>query len=114
MRHRPCSSSSTVGSSTNQVRPQHEHHSNPAVVTDFNHLLPPNMSFLDVALQTKEFQYLWFIKLVETQGLKAANMLADILRQVPTLASTQHQHQQQQPQLSCTERRRPDRCPRGL
>ncbi|EDS32980.1 zinc finger protein [Culex quinquefasciatus] len=54
------SSSSTVGSSTSQVRPQHVHHYNPAVVTDFNHLLPSNMSFLDVALQTKEFQYLLF------------------------------------------------------
>ncbi|XP_038110260.1 uncharacterized protein LOC119767042 isoform X1 [Culex quinquefasciatus] len=62
--------SSTVGSSTSQVRPQHVHHSNPA-----------------------EFQYQWFIKL----GYFAP-----------------HPHQRQQPQLSCNERRRPDRCPRGL
>ncbi|XP_055529882.1 probable helicase with zinc finger domain isoform X2 [Wyeomyia smithii] len=72
----------------------HQHHSNTtAVATDFNHLLPPNMSFLDVALQSKEFQYLWFIKLVETQGLEAANKFNDILRQVPTLTPSTSQQQ---------------------
>lgn len=58
------------------------------------------MSFLDVALQTKEFQYLWFIKLVETQGLEAANKFTDILRQVPTLASTTAHHQQTHKKLN--------------
>uniref|UniRef100_A0A182JMB0 Uncharacterized protein n=1 Tax=Anopheles atroparvus TaxID=41427 RepID=A0A182JMB0_ANOAO len=77
---------------------------------DFNHLLPPNTSFFDMALQTKEFQYYWFIKLMETKGLEAANKFTDILRQVPTtvaaaqaikptpgsLSLSQQQQQQQQ------------------
>ncbi|XP_058833823.1 probable helicase with zinc finger domain [Topomyia yanbarensis] len=80
---------------------QHQHHSNTAINADLNHLLPPNMSFLDVALQSKEFQYLWFIKLVETQGLEAANKFTDILRQVP-LAPNTAQHQQPQKKLNPT------------
>ena len=54
-----------------------------------NHLLPPNMSVLDMVLESKEFQYAWFIKLVEMQGLEAANKFTDILRQVPALTTNQ-------------------------
>ncbi|EAA05697.4 AGAP011545-PA, partial [Anopheles gambiae str. PEST] len=38
--------------------------------------------FIDMALQTKEFQYYWFTKLMESKGLEAANKFTDILRQV--------------------------------
>lgn len=53
------------------------------------------MSFLDVALQSKEYQYIWFIKLTETHGLDAANKFIEILRQVPNLATAAGHHNQQ-------------------
>lgn len=52
-------------------------------MVDFSSLLPPNMSFYDMALEPKENQFKWFVKLVETQGLEAANKYTEILRQVP-------------------------------
>lgn len=48
-----------------------------------------------MALQSKEYQYIWFIKLTETHGLDAANKFIDILRQVPTLATAAGHHNQQ-------------------
>lgn len=42
-----------------------------------------------MALEPKENQFKWFVKLVETQGLEAANKYTEILRQVPlTLEQT--------------------------
>lgn len=47
------------------------------------HLLPPNMSFFDVANQSKEYQYHWFLKLSEHFGLEQADKFTEILRQIP-------------------------------
>lgn len=51
--------------------------------TNYGHLLPPNMSFYDVANQPKEYQYRWFMKLSETYGLEEADKFVELLRQVP-------------------------------
>jgi hypothetical protein len=51
----------------------------------YAHLLPPNMSFYDVASQTKEYQYHWFMKLSETYGLEEADKFTELLRQVPMM-----------------------------
>uniref|UniRef100_A0A8W7Q0K8 Uncharacterized protein n=1 Tax=Anopheles coluzzii TaxID=1518534 RepID=A0A8W7Q0K8_ANOCL len=47
-----------------------------------------------MALQTKEFQYYWFTKLMESKGLEAANKFTDILRQVPTAVASSMKSQQ--------------------
>lgn len=44
------------------------------------------MSFYDMALEPKESQINWFMKLVETQGVDVAQRFADALRQVPAMA----------------------------
>lgn len=54
---------------------------------NYGHLLPPNMSFYDVATQSKEYQYRWFMKLSETYGLEEADKFTELLRQVPLMAS---------------------------
>lgn len=48
--------------------------------TSYAHLLPPNMSFYDVANQSKDFQYRWFMKLSETYGLEEADKFTELLR----------------------------------
>lgn len=53
--------------------------------TNYGHLLPPNMSFYDVANQPKEYQYRWFMKLSETYGLEEADKFTELLRQVPLM-----------------------------
>lgn len=50
---------------------------------NYAHLLPPNMSFYDVANQSKDYQYRWFMKLSETYGLEEADKFTELLRQVP-------------------------------
>lgn len=52
---------------------------------NYGHLLPPNMSFYDVASQSKEYQYRWFIKLSEMYGLEEADKFTELLRQVPLM-----------------------------
>lgn len=54
---------------------------------NYSHLLPPNMSFYDVANQPKEYQYRWFIKLSETYGLEEADKFTELLRQVPLMTN---------------------------
>lgn len=46
------------------------------------------MTFYDMALESKESQVNWFMKLVETQGFDVAQRFADTLRQVPTMAQS--------------------------
>lgn len=41
------------------------------------------MSFYDMAAESKENQFKWFMKLSETQGLEAAHKYAEILSQIP-------------------------------
>lgn len=55
---------------------------------DLSYLLPPGMSFYDIAIESKENQMKWFMRLMETQGLEAANKFTEILRQVPTQTVT--------------------------
>lgn len=55
-----------------------------------SHLLPPNMSFYDLAMEQREYQYRWFSQLMETYGLEEAEKFADILRQVPILNMNQN------------------------
>lgn len=57
-------------------------------VTDYSNLLPPNMSFYDMALESKESQINWFMKLVETQGFDVAQRFADAIRKVPTMTQS--------------------------
>lgn len=58
---------------------------------NYAYLLPPNMSFYDVASQSKEFQYRWFMKLSENYGLEEADKFTELLRQV-SKASNQTNH----------------------
>jgi hypothetical protein len=51
------------------------------------HLLPPNMSFYEIACKSKEFQYKWFLKLAEQYGLEEADKFIELLRQVSQQAS---------------------------
>ncbi|KAJ6630904.1 hypothetical protein Bhyg_16631, partial [Pseudolycoriella hygida] len=53
----------------------------PASNTDFSNLLPPNMSFYEMALEPKENQMNWFVKLVETQGVEVAQRFAAAMSQ---------------------------------
>ena len=55
-----------------------------------SHLLPPNMSFYDLAMEQREYQYRWFSQLMETYGLEEAEKFAEILRQVPMLNINQN------------------------
>lgn len=48
----------------------------------YAHLLPPNMSFYDVANKSRQFQYNWFLKLSEQFGLEEADKFFELLRQV--------------------------------
>lgn len=48
----------------------------------YAHLLPPNMSFYDVACQSKDFHNRWSLKLLETYGLEEADKFTELLRQV--------------------------------
>lgn len=57
---------------------------------NYGHLLPPNMSFYDIASQPKEIQYRWFIKLSETYGLEEADKFTELLRQVPSATAPNH------------------------
>lgn len=59
--------------------------------SNYQHLLPPNMSFFDVANQTKEFQYRWFMKLSEHFGLEQADKFTEILRQIPQNQKPSHE-----------------------
>lgn len=58
---------------------------------NYSYLLPPNMSFEQVASQSKQFQYRWFMKLSETYGLEEADKFTEILRQVPVMGKQNHQ-----------------------
>lgn len=51
------------------------------------HLLPPNMTFLDVANESREFQFRWFMKLSEMYGLGQADKFAEILRELTSILS---------------------------
>lgn len=55
-----------------------------------SHLLPPNMSFYDVAMEQRDYQYRWFSQLMEIYGLEEAEKFAEILRQVPILNMNQN------------------------
>lgn len=57
---------------------------------NYQHLLPPNMSFFDMANQSKECQYRWFIKLSEHFGLEQADKFTEILRQIPQSQKPSH------------------------
>jgi hypothetical protein len=59
--------------------------------SNYAYLLPPNMSFYDVANQSKEFQYRWFMKLSENYGLEEADKFTELLRQV-TKPTSQTNH----------------------
>jgi hypothetical protein len=48
----------------------------------YSHLLPPNMSFHDMAAESKETQSRWCMKLMETYGLEEADKFSEILRQI--------------------------------
>lgn len=50
--------------------------------SSYAHLLPPNMSFYDVANKSRQFQYNWFLKLSEQFGLEEADKFFELLRQV--------------------------------
>ena len=54
-----------------------------------SHLLPSNMSFYDLAMEQREYQYRWFSQLMETYGLEEAEKFAEILRQVPIVNMNQ-------------------------
>ncbi|XP_063697246.1 probable helicase with zinc finger domain [Culicoides brevitarsis] len=91
-------------SSQQQLQPHHgasqNHlHSNfgGSHTSDLSSLLPPNMSFYEMALESKDIQLKWFLRLMETQGIEAANKFTEILRQVPNLMSNSgmNNHQQQ-------------------
>ena len=75
----------------NQMNSQQQQQQQPFVkfpsTNSHGHLLPPNMSFYDVANQPKEFQYRWFMKLSETYGLEEADKFTELLRQVPLMAN---------------------------
>lgn len=43
------------------------------------------MSFYDMATESKENQFKWFVKLNETQGPEAANKYVEILNQMPSV-----------------------------
>lgn len=64
---------------------------------EFSSLLPSNMSFYDMALEPKDNQMKWFVRLMETQGIEAANKFTEILRQVPTLATSGVMNHHQMP-----------------
>lgn len=59
---------------------QMNHQPQPMKFPGFAHLLPPNMSFYDVASQSKDFQYRWFMKLSEMYGLEEADKFTELLR----------------------------------
>lgn len=74
--------------SMNQMNPQQQQAPYKFPSTNSHaHLLPPNMSFYDVANQSKEYQYRWFMKLSETYGLEEADKFTELLRQVPLMTS---------------------------
>lgn len=54
----------------------------PFYSSNYAYLLPPNMSFYDVANQSKDYQYRWFLKLSENYGLEEADKFTELLRQV--------------------------------
>jgi hypothetical protein len=54
-----------------------------ASYSNYAHLLPPNMTFYDVANKPREFQYKWFLKLSEQYGLEEADRFVELLKQVP-------------------------------
>lgn len=62
----------------------------PNFQSNYQHLLPANMSFFDVANQSKEFQYRWFMKLSEHYGLEQADKFTEILRQIPQNQKPSH------------------------
>lgn len=55
--------------------------------SNYAHLLPPNMTFYDVAHKPREFQYKWFLKLSEQYGLEEADRFVELLKQVPVTSS---------------------------
>lgn len=71
----------------NQMNPQQQQFAKFPSTNSHGHLLPPNMSFYDVANQTKEYQYRWFMKLSETYGLEEADKFTELLRQVPLMTN---------------------------
>lgn len=50
------------------------------------HLLPPNMTFYDILMEPREFQYNWFLRLIETYGLEEAGKFTEMIKQAPPLA----------------------------
>ncbi|XP_017861405.1 PREDICTED: probable helicase with zinc finger domain [Drosophila arizonae] len=61
-------------------------------------LLPPNMSIYEMAFSSKEEQYKWYLKLLESAGQEAANKFGDMLRQVMTTLQQQGHQPQHHPQ----------------
>lgn len=68
-------------------QPQQQVHPIPAQPNDLTYLLPPGMSFYDMAIESKDNQIKWFVRLMETHGIEAANKFSEILRQVPASAA---------------------------
>uniref|UniRef100_A0A1B0BWL6 C3H1-type domain-containing protein n=1 Tax=Glossina palpalis gambiensis TaxID=67801 RepID=A0A1B0BWL6_9MUSC len=66
---------------------------------EYASVLPPNMNIYEMAFESKDLQYKWYLKLLEIQGQEAANKFTDALRQVtaalqqqsnPNLKPSQH------------------------
>ncbi|CRL07522.1 CLUMA_CG020487, isoform A [Clunio marinus] len=60
--------------------------------TNSSHLLPPNMSFYEMANQSKDFQSRWYIKMIELYGLEEAEKFTEILRQVSLMTNNNPKH----------------------
>lgn len=59
-----------------------------ASYSNYAHLLPPNMSFYDMANKPRELQYKWFLKLSEQFGLEEADKFVELLKQVPVTSGS--------------------------
>lgn len=73
-----------------QAMNQHQHTMKFNFSGGYGHLLPPNMSFADIASQSKEYQYRWFMKLSEMYGLEEADKFTELLRQIPLMTNSSY------------------------
>ncbi|XP_067648510.1 probable helicase with zinc finger domain [Eurosta solidaginis] len=63
-------------------------------------LLPPNMTIYDMAFESKDSQYKWCLKLLETHGQEAVHKFTEGLGQVLNMLNQQQQQQHAQQQLN--------------
>lgn len=87
---------SLLQSHQQQQQPQQQQHafSGFSTFSEYSGLLPSNMqNFYEMAAESKEVQYGWYLKLLECYGQDAANKYTEVLKQVRENIQIQQQQQ---------------------